>query len=239
MRMELVQPLELEREHSPLAAARLRRQLTRDEAARRAGLPLEQVEWLEEGRAYRFPSGDTAMLAAVVYATSLGIERREAKQLAGLPVPPRPLDWNPRTRVAVTAAFLVLLAALGVALGVPHISFGGHGSKAAATPGSAAATGDGLPPTWKVTVDVLNGSGDINYTRQVADRIGAMAYRIRRVAKADRFDYPHTTVFFEPRGEGVARRLAAQLGVAAAPLPGGKQPLHLVVVVGPPRITGN
>lgn len=238
MRVELVQPLELEREHSPLAAARLRRQLTRDEAARRAGLPLEQVEWLEEGRAYRFPSGDTAMLAAVVYATSLGIERREARQLAGLPLPPRALEWNPLSRVAVTVAFLVLLAALGVALAVPHIGLGGHGSKAAAT-GSAAATGDGLPPTWKVSVDVLNGSGDINYTRQVADRIGAMAYRIRRVAKADRFDYPHTTVFFEPRGEGVARRLAGRLGVATAPLPGGKQPLHLVVVVGPPRITGN
>jgi len=238
VRMELVQPLELDREHSPLAAARLRRQLTREEAARRAGLPLEQVEWLEEGRAYRFPSGDTAMLAAVVYATSLGIERREARQLAGLPLQPRALGWNPLSRVAVTVAFLVLLAALGVALAVPHISFGGHGSKAAA-PGSVAATSDGLPPTWKVSVDVLNGSGDINYTRQVADRIGAMAYRIRRVAKADRFDYPHTTVFFEPRGEGVARRLAGQLGVATAPLPGGKQPLHLVVVVGPPRITGN
>jgi hypothetical protein len=138
----------------------------------------------------------------------------------------------------VTVAFLVLLAALGVALAVPHIGFGGHGSKAAAR-GSVAATGVALPPTWKVSVDVLNGSGDINYTRQVADRIGAMAYRIRRVAKADRFDYPHTTVFFEPRGEGVARRLAGQLGVATAPLPGGKQPLHLVVVVGPPRITGN
>jgi transcriptional regulator with XRE-family HTH domain len=238
--MELVPPLELEREHSPLAAARLRRQLTRDEAARRAGLPLEQVEWLEEGRAYRFPSGDTAMLAAVVYATSLGIERREAKQLAGLPVSPRPLEWNPLSRVAVTAAFLALLAALGVALAVPHIGFGGgHGSSKGAATGSAAATGDGLPPTWKVTVDVLNGSGDINYTRQVADRIGAMAYRIRRVAKADRFDYPHTTVFFEPRGEAIANRLAAQLGVATAPLPGGKQPRHLVVVVGPPRITGN
>ena len=47
--MELVQPLELDREHSPLAAAPLRRQLTRNEAARRAGLPLEQIEWLEEG----------------------------------------------------------------------------------------------------------------------------------------------------------------------------------------------
>jgi transcriptional regulator with XRE-family HTH domain len=234
--MELVQPLDLEREHSPLAAARLRRQLTREEAARRAGLSVEQVEWLEEGRAYRFPSGDAAMLAAVVYATALGVERREAKQLAGLPVPPRPLDWNPFSRLAVTLAFLVLLGALGVALAVPHISFGG-GSHASAR--GAAAAADGLPPTWKVTVDVLNGSGDINYTRQVADRIGALAYHIGRVARADRFDYPRTTVYFEPRGEAVARRLAAQLGVGTAPLPGGKEPLHVVVVVGPPRITGN
>ena len=235
MRTALVQPLELDEQHSPLAAARLRRQLTREEAARRSGLELEQVEWLEEGRAYRFPSSDEAMLTAIVYATALGVDRREARQLAGLPV--RPLGWNPFSRLAVTLAFLVLLAALGVALAVPHISFGG-GRHAAARAGSAA-PGDGLPPAWKVTVDVLNGSGDINYTRQVANRIGALAYRIGRVARADRFDYQRTTVYFEPRGEGVARRLAAQLGVATAPLPGGKNPLHVVVIVGPPRLTGN
>jgi transcriptional regulator with XRE-family HTH domain len=238
VRVELVEPLELDDGHSPLAAARLRRQLTREEAARRSGLELQQVEWLEEGRAYRFASSDEAMLTAIVYASALGVDRREARQLAGLPVPPRPLGWNPFSRLAVTLAFIVLLAALGVALAVPHISFGGGGSTASKTR-AAAARGEGLPPAWKVTVDVLNGSGDINYTRQVADRIGAFAYRIGRVARADRFDYPRTTVYFEPRGEGVAKRLAAQLGVGTAPLPGGKNPLHVVVIVGPPRITGN
>jgi transcriptional regulator with XRE-family HTH domain len=236
VRAELVQPLELDEQHSPLAAARLRRQLTREEAARRSGLELQQVEWLEEGRAYRFASSDEAMLTAIVYASALGVDRREARQLAGLPVPPRPLDWNPFSRLAVTLAFGLLLAVLGVALAVPHISFGGGHS--AAGPGVTAA-GDGLPPAWKVTVDVLNGSGDINYTRQVANRIGALAYRIGRVARADRFDYPRTTVYFEPRGEAVAKRLAARLGVATAPLPGGKNPLHVVVIVGPPRLTGN
>jgi transcriptional regulator with XRE-family HTH domain len=236
VRAALVQPLELDGRHSPLAAARLRRQLTREEAARRSGLELQQVEWLEEGRAYRFASSDEAMLTAIVYASALGVDRREARQLAGLPVPPRPLDWNPFSRLAVTLAFAALLAALGVALAVPHLSFRG-GSTASESRASAA--GDRLPPAWKVTVDVLNGSGDINYTRQVANRIGALAYRIGRVARADRFDYPRTTVYFEARGEAVAKRLAAQLGVATAPLPGGKNPLHVVVIVGPPRITGN
>jgi transcriptional regulator with XRE-family HTH domain len=236
VRAELVQPLELDEKHSPLAAARLRRQLTREEAARRSGLELQQVEWLEEGRAYRFASSDEAMLTAIVYASSLGVDRREARQLAGLPVPPPPLDWNPFSRLAVTLAFAVLLAALGVALAVPHISFGGGST---ASKSLAPAAGDRLPPAWKVTVDVLNGSGDINYTRQVANRIAALAYRIGRFARADRFDYPRTTVYFEPRGEALAKRLAAQLGVGTAPLPGGKNPLHVVVIVGPPRITGN
>ena len=70
-------------------------------------------------------------------------------------------------------------------------------------------------------MDVLNGSGDINYTRTVASRIGALAYRIDRVTRADRFDYPETAVYFHPGGEKLAARLARQLGVGLRPLPGG------------------
>src|SRR5437660_6300598 len=57
---------------SVLARARVHRQLTTEEAARRAGLPEEQVRWLEEGRVYRFPSADHALLAMLLYATALG-----------------------------------------------------------------------------------------------------------------------------------------------------------------------
>ena len=52
-------------EPSPLATARLQRKLTIEEAAHRAGLSPEQLQWLEEGRVYRFPSADDALVAAV------------------------------------------------------------------------------------------------------------------------------------------------------------------------------
>jgi hypothetical protein len=92
-----------------------------------------------------------------------------------------------------------------------------------------------LPPPWRIDVDVLNGSGDINYTRAVASRIGAFGYRIGRVAKAGRFDYTHTAVYYEPGGLPIAIRLARQLGIVTSPLPGGSNPRRLVVIVGPHR----
>jgi hypothetical protein len=76
----------------------------------------------------------------------------------------------------------------------------------------------------------------MNYTRSVASKIGALAYRIERVTRADRFDYPQTAVYFHPGGERLGERLARQLGVSARPLPGEGDPRRLVVVVGPARI---
>ncbi len=68
--METVRTLEVApapaADESPLAHARLHRQLTVDEAARRAGLEPDEVQWLEEGRLYRFPSPDRALLATVL-----------------------------------------------------------------------------------------------------------------------------------------------------------------------------
>ena len=51
---------------SLLAGARLGRKLTVEEAARRAGLSVEEVEWLEQGRVYRFRTTDEALATAVV-----------------------------------------------------------------------------------------------------------------------------------------------------------------------------
>jgi hypothetical protein len=45
-------------------------------------------------------------------------------------------------------------------------------------------------------------------------------------------------VYFPPGGEKIGRRLANQLGVTARPLPAGKNPRRLVVIVGPPRALG-
>ena len=105
-------------DESPLARARLHRQLTVDEAARRAGVAAEEVQWLEEGRLYRFPSPDRALLVTVLVATALGIDHREALELAGLPVPPKPLEANPWLRLGAVAAIgaLVVAAALAVVL---------------------------------------------------------------------------------------------------------------------------
>src|ERR671930_1045963 len=73
---------------SPLTSLRLQRKLTVEEAAKRAALWPDQVEWLEEGRLYRFPSSEAAVMALLRYATSLEIDHREARRLSGLPVEP-------------------------------------------------------------------------------------------------------------------------------------------------------
>jgi LytR cell envelope-related transcriptional attenuator len=211
-------------EPSALARARLQRQLTPEEAARRAGLTHDEVEWLEDGRLYRFRSSERATVALLLYTTSLGIDRREARRLAGLPV--TPATSNPRGRLAVAAGVAATALAITLAVVVPPRL--GNDS----APGTTAA---GLPPPWRISVDVLNGSGDITYTRRVADRIGSFAYQIKRVSRAGRFDYPETSVYFPPGGEKIGQRLAEQLGVTARPLPAGKNPRRLVVIVGPRR----
>lgn len=211
---------------SALAGLRLQRKLTVEEAAKRAALWPDQVEWLEDGRLYRFPSSQAAILALLRYATSLGIDHREARRLAGLPVEPparRPLG---RWLAAGATAALV-----GVLLTAFFVGFG-HGSTQASKAAAA------LPPPWKYTTDILNGSGDINYTRQLASRVGSFGYRIGHVTKANRFGYRQTVIYFEPGGELAARRLASQLGCGAvSPLPGGHNPRRLVVIAGPPSAT--
>ena len=94
-------------DESPLARARVHRQLTVEEAARRAEIAPEEVQWLEEGRLYRFPTADRALLATLLYATALGIEHREALD-AATPLPRT--EWKvPVARALVARA----LAALG------------------------------------------------------------------------------------------------------------------------------
>ena len=90
--MELARPLDPSPAEKPsaLAGLRLQRKLTVEEAAKRAALWPDQVEWLEDGRLYRFPTSEAAVLALLRYATSLGIDHREARRLAGLPVEPPP-----------------------------------------------------------------------------------------------------------------------------------------------------
>jgi transcriptional regulator with XRE-family HTH domain len=209
---------------SPLQTARLHRKLTREEAAKRAELSPEEVAWLEEGRLYRFPSANVAVSAVLAYSHALGIDRREALELAGRSLPPTRPDSLPR--ILGAAALAALLAVIAVALADARLSD---------------RPGDGrdaqkLPPPWRISVDVLNGSGDINHTRRVADKLGSLAYHIASVRRADRFDYPETAVYYPPGGEAIAARLAGELGIVSKPLPGGGNPRRLIVIVGPATI---
>jgi transcriptional regulator with XRE-family HTH domain len=224
----LLTPLETIVEPSPLQEARVDRGLSVEQMSVRSGLRVEEIEWLEEGRYFRFPSQSAAILSAVVYATALGVDKAEARRLAGLPGHRNPLRVNPVARLAVTAALAALASAVLVAVLMP-----GRGERVRTV---VAAAEPNLPPPWKVNVTVLNGSGDINYTRQVASRIGSMGYLIGKVARADRFDYPSTAVYFEPGAEKLGIRLARQLGVSTMTLPPGTHPRQLVVIVGPPRL---
>jgi transcriptional regulator with XRE-family HTH domain len=226
--MELVQQLEPSGDESPLARARLQRQLTVEETARRANLSPEEVRWLEEGRVYRFESVDDALLATLLYATALGIDGAEARRLAGLAPLPGRLQRRPAIRYLVPAGVLVIAAIVLAAVFVPR----GGGPESGNRPSVV------LPPPWRVPVTVLNGSGDVNYTRHVADRVLSFAYRVKRVGRADSFGYPQTAVYFPPRCEAVGVRLAKQLGVAAKPLPGGRGSCQLYVIVGPQRGPG-
>jgi hypothetical protein len=208
-------------EPSPLARARVHRQLTVDEAARRAGLTSEEVGWIEDGRLYRFGSREKATLGLLLSATALGISRREARRLAGLPL----LEATSSNRLAVLGGIVATVVAVAAVFTLPQYVQQGSGSDQAAA--------RNLPAPWKISVDVLNGGGDITYTRRLADRIGSMAYQIKRVSRAGRFDYPETAVYFPPGGEDIGRRLAHQLGVDARPLPAGKNPRRLVVIAVP------
>jgi len=217
-------------DESPLAHARLKRQLTIDEVAKRAGVAPEELHWLEEGRLYRFPTPDRALLVTLLCATALGVDHREALELAGLPTPPLPA--NPLRRLGAVAAIgaLIVAAALAVVL-----AQGGSTKK----PSVAAAAAATLPAPWAINVVVLNGNGDYVWTRQVASRIQALSYRIAKVGKATAFNYPQTEVYYPPGAQAIAIRLAKQLGVPVQPLPGGLDPRRLVVIVGPRKLTGN
>src|SRR5450759_562247 len=214
------------------ATARLRRQLSREQVAQRSGITAEQVTWLEEGRVYAFRNPEDALAAALLLASGLEIDNHEARELAGLPVLPRRIERNPRGRLAAAAALIVVSIAAAVMLGyalrgsVTHVL----------TSGSSKAT---LPATWKVEVVVENGAGDITYTRRVASRIASFGYQIASVKRASRFNYKHTTILYSNVGKGkeLGKRLASQLTADLLPLPSGRDPLRLLVIVGPATLT--
>jgi transcriptional regulator with XRE-family HTH domain len=216
------------RDPSPLGAARIRRRLTVDEVAARAELDPELVSALEEGRIYRFRSVQEAMSAALLYATALGIDEREARRLAGRPVGRRLVEaWSLRrwTAALAFAAACLALVWFGVR---PELSPPAERAARAV----AAVADENLPQPWEIEVHVFNGTRRANAATRVADEVAGLAYRIGTVANATRSDYPETRVYYPPGGEAIAERLARELGVGTAALPGGKDPRRLIVIVG-------
>src|SRR4051794_1515795 len=225
--LELAHPLDAMPQPSPLAAARERRGLSVAQVSYRSGLSGEETQWPEEGRLYRFPSQSAAALAAVLYSTGLGIDRYEARRLAGLPVGGS-IRVNAKARLIVVGAVAALLSALAGVVVTPN-------PRLTRTRTGGAIPNASLVPPWKLNVTVENGNGDISWTRAVASKIGAMGYTIAKVSRADRFDYPVSTVYYGSGGRDVALRLGRQLRVATREAPGlGKR--ELLVVVGPKTV---
>ena len=222
--------IEVDNTPSPLETARTSRGLSREEAAVVTALSADEIAWIEDGRLYRFRSAHAAVAAVATYSAALGVDHREALELAGRPVPPRKPDAT-RSRVVVGVAIAVLLLALAAAFVVGPRLTGGGGS------GNQASSAT-LPPTWRVKVDVLNGAGDRNETQQVADRVGSLAYDLRHVGRVrGSFNYQETAVYYPPGAEALASKLAKDLCVGIKPLPGGDDKRRLVVIVGPPTVS--
>jgi hypothetical protein len=224
--LELAHPLDAVPQPSPLKEARERRELTVRAVSLRSGLAEQEIEWLEDGRIYRFPSQGAAIMAAVVYATAVGIDRAEARRLAGLPVG-RTVGMNAKARLVAVGLAASLLSALAVMVLVPNLQLTRTRTRTVEAIPNA-----NLPAPWKLQINVENGSGDINWTRELASRIGAMGYTIAHVGRADRFDYRETAVFYGPGGKGAGWRLARQLAVPAE-LTASLKPLQLLVIAGP------
>jgi LytR cell envelope-related transcriptional attenuator len=220
---------------SPLGAVRLRRRLTLEEAAARAKLHVEDIRALEENRLYRFPSIERAVAATLVYGTALGISEREARELAGLSVPP----LTPGSRLTRYRRFVpvVLIVLLSVAVALLAIRPGPIGEAAGPTPAQGSAQAQvKLPPPWEIRVDVYNGTTAPNAATEIANEIGGpLAYQIGDVANADRSDYVETRVYYATGAEAIASRLAAELGVPITALPGSTDENRLIVIVGTDR----
>ena len=213
---------------SPLGAARLSRRLTLEQAAARAHMDVEAVKSLEDNCVYRFGSNADALAAALVYAASLRISEREARQLAGLPVPSRIDPWSLR-RTAAALAFLLTCGALVWFVARPEL-FPATPAAAASAPAPAASVP--LPPRWEIRVDVYNGTNTGNAAAGMANQIAGLAYRMGTVGDAKQKTYERTLVYYPPGAEAIAKRLAGELGVGTAALPGGDNPRRLVVIVG-------
>src|SRR5919109_1594706 len=172
---------------SPFGAARLSRRLTLEQAAERANMDVDAVKSLEDNCVYRFGSNADALAAALVYAAALRISEREARQLAGLPVPPRHLEASMIRRAVAVACFAIACFALAWFLR-PEVFPEERAAPQVVTRPAA----QQLPPRWEIEVDVYNGTRLGNAAAGLANEIAGLAYRIGAVRRAKRTNYRHT-----------------------------------------------
>jgi LytR cell envelope-related transcriptional attenuator len=66
----------------------------------------------------------------------------------------------------------------------------------------------------------------------MANQVAGLAYRMGTVGDAKQKNYARTLVYYPPGAEDIAKRLAGELGIGTAALPGGDNPRRLVVIVG-------
>jgi hypothetical protein len=102
----------------------------------------------------------------------------------------------------------------------------------AATPPPVQPSAPVLPERWAIQVDVYNGTTLGNAAAGYANRIAGLAYHTGNVDDAKRKNYEKTLVYYPPGAENIAKRLAGELDVGTAALPGGDNPRRLVVIVG-------
>jgi hypothetical protein len=81
-------------------------------------------------------------------------------------------------------------------------------------------------------VDIFNGTTRGNAAAGLANQIAGLAYKMGTVDNAKQRNYQRSLVYYPPGGEEIAKRLAAELGVGTRALPGGDNPLRLMVIVG-------
>jgi hypothetical protein len=192
-------------------------------------MDVDSVKSLEDNCLYRFGSNADALAAALVYAASLGISEREARSIAGLPIPSRLNPWSFRrgvTAVGFVCAFGALLwfvAKPGLFPSPPSVAPEAKAAVRTATP---------LPARWEITVDVYNGTMVGNAGSGMANQVAGLAYRIGALGNAKQRNYKRTLVYYPPGAEEIAKRLGRDLGVGTAALPGGRDPRRLVVIVG-------
>jgi hypothetical protein len=176
------------------------------------------------------------LAATLVYASALGISKREARQLAGLPVRTRLVAAVLSGRFLAALAFLGTLAALAWFALVPRAGEAEPASTVASPPPPTPTVEEpALPQHWQIEVTIYNGTNEQGAATFIANEIAGLAYGIGAVANARRQDYAETRVYYPPGAEAIAERLAKELGVKTQALPGGDDPLRLVVIVGADR----